>query len=149
MPFLLLNRPGLRQTLALAALMGLAPLQGRAADAPPTVAAPAAPAAAASAPAALKTLRYAFRVAETGFDPAKISDLYSRIITSHLFEAMFFYDHLARPARIKPLTAVALPEVSADFKHFTIRIRPGIFFADDQAFKGQVPGKGRELEAQD
>ena len=149
MPTLLLKRPGLRQTLALAALLGLAPLQGRAADAPPSAAAAAAPAAPASAPAALKTLRYAFRVAETGFDPAKIIDLYSRIITSHLFEAMFFYDHLARPARIKPLTAVALPEVSADFKRFTIRIRPGIFFADDQAFKGSVPGKGRELVAQD
>ena len=144
--------------MALAALLCLAPLRGQAAEATAaaaasaisaTPAAPATSAAPASAPAALKTLRYAFRVAETGFDPAKISDLYSRIITSHMFEAMFFYDHLARPARIKPLTAVALPEVSADFKHFTIRIRPGIFFADDAAFQGAAPGKGRELVAQD
>ena len=161
---------GCHMALALAALLCLAPLRGQAAEAPAAAAAsaisatPAAPAtsaapaisatpatsaAPASAPAALKTLRYAFRVAETGFDPAKISDLYSRIITSHMFEAMFFYDHLARPARIKPLTAVALPEVSADFKHFTIRIRPGIFFADDAAFQGAAPGKGRELVAQD
>ena len=140
-----------RKTLALAALLCLAPLPGQAADAPAAAAATAAAASAApaSAPAASKTFRYAFRVAETGFDPAKISDLYSRIITSHMFEALFFYDHLARPVKIKPLTAAALPEVSDDFKRFTIRLRPGIFFADDPAFKGEVPGKGRELVAQD
>ena len=92
-----------------------------------------------------KTLRYAFRVAETGFDPAKISDLYSRICTAHMFEALFQYDHLARPAKVKPLTALAMPEASADFRRFTIRIRPGIFFADDPAFGG----KRRELVAAD
>lgn len=92
-----------------------------------------------------KTLRYAFRVAETGFDPARISDLYSRICTAHMFEALYQYDHLARPAKVKPLTALALPEASADFRRFTIRIRPGIFFADDPAFGGQK----RELVADD
>ena len=92
-----------------------------------------------------KVLRYAFRVAETGFDPARISDLYSRIITSQIFEAMFHYDHLARPAQVRALTAAALPEVSADFRQFTIRIRPGILFNDDPAFNGQA----RELVAQD
>ena len=29
-----------------------------------------------------KVLRYAFEVAETGFDPAQISDVYSRIATA-------------------------------------------------------------------
>ncbi len=52
-----------------------------------------------------KTLRYAFRVAETGFDPAKILDIYSRTVTAHIFEALITYDHLARPAQLKPLTA--------------------------------------------
>ena len=99
----------------------------------------------ATATAADHTLRYAFRVAETGFDPAKISDLYSRIITSQIFDGLFFYDHLARPVKIKPLTAAAMPEIAADLRHFTIRIRPGIYFADDPAFKGQR----RELVAQD
>ncbi len=84
-----------------------------------------------------KTLRYAFRVAETGFDPCKISDLYSRITTAHMFEGLYQYDHLARPARVKPLTAAALPEISADQRRFIIRLRPGIFFADDPAFQGQ------------
>ncbi|WP_428503711.1 ABC transporter substrate-binding protein [Roseateles sp.] len=92
-----------------------------------------------------RVLRYAFRIAETGFDPAKVQDIYSRTITQHIFESLLTYDHLARPARIKPLTAVALPEVSADFKTWTVRIQPGIYFADDPAFKGQR----RELTAAD
>jgi ABC-type transport system substrate-binding protein len=105
-----------------------------------------APAAAQDAPAPpKKVLRYAFRIAETSFDPAKVSDLYSRIITPHIFEGLYGYDHLARPSRIKPLTAAGMPEMSADFRVFTIRIRPGIYFADDPAFKGQR----RELVAQD
>ena len=93
----------------------------------------------------LKVLRVAFRSAETNFDPSNISDLYSRTITPHIFEALYQYDHLARPARIEPLLAQALPEVSADFKTWTIKVRPGIYFADDPAFKGQR----REVVAQD
>ena len=102
----------------------------------------AAPAAGDSGP---KVLRYAFRVAETGFDPAKLSDLYSRIITAHLFEGLYGYDYLAEPAKIKPLTAAGLPEVSADFRVFTVKLKPGIFFTEDEAFGG----KPRELVAQD
>jgi ABC-type transport system substrate-binding protein len=92
-----------------------------------------------------KVLHTSFPVAETGFDPAQISDLYSRTITAHIFEGLYHYDHLARPSKIKPLTAQALPEVSDDFRTWTIRIRPGIHFADDPAFKGRA----RELTAQD
>jgi ABC-type transport system substrate-binding protein len=108
--------------------------------------APAASAATGQPPAApLKTLRYAFRVAETGFDPAQTTDLYSAIINANIFEAPLTYDFLARPAVVKPQTAAAMPEMSADFKRWTVRIRPGIFFADDPAFKGRP----RELTAQD
>ena len=92
-----------------------------------------------------KVLRYAFRVAETGFDPAQISDVYSRTITPHIFEALFQYDPLARPAKVRPLTAEAMPEHSADFTTWTVKIRPGIYFASDPAFKGQR----RELVAED
>jgi len=92
-----------------------------------------------------KVLRYAFQVAETGFDPAQISDLYSRVIAANIFEAPLTYDYLSRPARIKPQTAAEMPEISADGKTFTFRIRPGIYFADDPAFKGRK----RELTAAD
>jgi ABC-type transport system substrate-binding protein len=92
-----------------------------------------------------KTLRYSFRIAETSFDPAQITDLYSRTVASGIFEAPLEWEFLARPARMRASTAVALPEVSADHKTFTFRIKPGIYFADDPAFNGQK----RELVAQD
>jgi ABC-type transport system substrate-binding protein len=96
-------------------------------------------------PVADKTLRYAFSVAETGFDPAQITDLYSRTVAASIFEAPLEYEFLARPARMRANTAAAMPEVSADYKTFTFRLRSGIRFADDPAFKG-VP---RELVAAD
>ena len=92
-----------------------------------------------------KVLRYAFLVAETGFDPARIVDLYSRIVTGHIFEGLYAFDHLARPPRVKPLVAESMPQFSEDFRTWTVRIKPGIYFADDPAFKGQR----RELVAQD
>lgn len=95
--------------------------------------------------AAVKTLRYAFQIAETGFDPAQVSDDYSRTITPHIFEALYAFDYLAMPVKSVPLTAAALPEVSNDFKTWTITIKPGTFFAEDPAFKG----KRRELTAED
>src|SRR5258708_32360220 len=99
-----------------------------------------------SSPAAAeKVLRYAFLVAETGFDPVQINDLYSSIIISQIFDAPLAYDYLARPFKMKPNTAAAMPEVSADGKTWILRSRPAICFADDPAFKG----KTRELTAQD
>jgi ABC-type transport system substrate-binding protein len=98
--------------------------------------------AAASAP---HVLRYAFPVAETGFDPAQISDLYSRTVAAAIFDAPLSYAYLARPAQAVPNTALALPEISEDSTRFRFQIRPGIFFQDDPAFGGQR----RELTAAD
>jgi ABC-type transport system substrate-binding protein len=95
--------------------------------------------------AAEKVLRYAFGTAETGFDPVQINDLYSSIILAHIFDPPLTYDYLARPAKVKPGTAAALPEVSADGRVWTVRIRPGIYFSDDAAFGG----RRRELTAHD
>ncbi len=93
----------------------------------------------------MKVLRYAFLIAETTFDPPQITDLYSRTVAVGIFEAPLEYEFLAKPARMRPCTAAAMPEMSADFKTFTFRIKPGIYFADDAAFKGQR----RELVAED
>jgi len=92
-----------------------------------------------------RTLRLCFTAAESGFDPAQISDSSSLRVIAHIFEAPLTYDHLARPAKLVPLTAAALPEVSADFRHFVFTIRPGIFFSDDPVFGGRP----RELVAAD
>jgi ABC-type transport system substrate-binding protein len=92
-----------------------------------------------------RVLRYAFPIAETGFDPVQITDLYSRTVTPHIFDGLYRYDHLARPFKIKPNTAVAMPEVSSDFRVWTVKLKPGIYFQDDPAFKGNR----RELTAHD
>ncbi len=84
-----------------------------------------------------KTLRYAFPVAETSFDPAQISDLYSRTVAAGIFDAPLEFAFMARPFQLRPNTAAAMPEVSADFRRFTIRIQPGIHFDDDAAFGGR------------
>jgi ABC-type transport system substrate-binding protein len=99
----------------------------------------------AAAATTAKTLRYAFEVSETGFDPAQINDIYSRIVTSHLFDGLYDYDYLARPFKIVPNTADGMPEVSEDFRVWTVRLKRGIVFQDDPAFKGRP----RELVADD
>jgi len=93
-----------------------------------------------------KVFRLAFPAAETSFDPAQTdSSFYSVTVIAHILESPLGYDYLARPVRLVPKTALALPEVSADFRTLTFRIRPGILFADDPAFNG----KPRELVAAD
>jgi len=97
----------------------------------------------AAAPAA-KILRIA-SASETGFDPARVGDVPSFLVLSHIFEPLLGYDPLARPVRLVPRTAVALPEASADHRTFTVRVRAGIFFTDHPAFGGRA----RELTAAD
>ena len=92
-----------------------------------------------------KILRYAFEVAESSFDPHKNSDVYSNIVNNAIFDAPLRYDFLARPPKLIANTLVAMPEVSADFKTYTLRVKPGIYFADDAAFGGNK----RELTAGD
>ena len=92
-----------------------------------------------------KVLRYVFPVAETGFDPAGVHDLYSAHVNGSIFETLFTYDYLASPAKLVPRTAEALPEVSADGLTYTIRLQKGIYFAVDPVFKG----KKRELTSAD
>ena len=101
-------------------------------------------AAALPAHAADKVLRYAFEIAETTFDPPRVSDLYSNIVNSGMFDPPLTYDYLARPAKLKANTA-SLPEITDDGRTFTLHVKPGIYFRDDPAFKG----KKRELVAED
>jgi ABC-type transport system substrate-binding protein len=92
-----------------------------------------------------KVLRYAFEIAETSFDPHRISDVYSNIVNQSMFEAPLTYDYLAQPVKLKPGVAEGLPEISADGTTYTVRIKPGIYFNDDPAFNGRK----RELVAAD
>jgi ABC-type transport system substrate-binding protein len=92
-----------------------------------------------------KVLRITFPTGETGFDPARVSDLYSNEVNEGIFDRLLTYDYLARPAKLVPMAAEAMPEVSDAGRTYTFHIRKGIYFADDPAFKG----KRRELVAQD
>src|SRR5213075_384371 len=92
-----------------------------------------------------KVLRVAFPIAETGFDPQAGGDAYSNYVSRAIFDPLYKYEYLTRPYKLVPNTAAALPEISPDGKTWTIRVRPGIYFADDAAFKGAK----RELTAAD
>jgi ABC-type transport system substrate-binding protein len=92
-----------------------------------------------------KVLRYAFPAEVSGLDPAVAHDLYSSQVIRSVCEPLFAYDYLARPVKLVPLTAAALPQVSHGGKTYTVRLKKGIFFSDDPAFNG----KRRELTAED
>jgi ABC-type transport system substrate-binding protein len=101
--------------------------------------------AATGAAAQQKVLRVAYLSAETNFDPAFVSDIYSNYVNIEIFEAPLTYDFLARPAKLKPLTLESMPEVSDGGRTYVLRLRKGIYFADDPAFGGRK----RELTAHD
>ena len=82
---------------------------------------------------------------ETAFDPARAGDIPSLLVISHLYEPLFGYDPLARPVKMIARAAAALPEVSDDYRTWTVRLRPGQFFVDHPAFGGRP----RELTAAD
>jgi ABC-type transport system substrate-binding protein len=81
----------------------------------------------------------------TSLDPQQGTDLYSTRVASALFEGLYQYDYLASPAEVIPNTAVAMPEITDGGRTWTIRVKRGIRFVDDPAFRG----KPRELVAGD
>ncbi len=99
----------------------------------------------ASAADPAKVYRTAFPAAETGFDPVRVSDLYSNTVNEVIFERLLTYDYLARPAKLVPMVAEAMPEVSDNGRTYVFRLKKGIYFTPDPAFKG----KPRELVAED
>jgi len=92
-----------------------------------------------------KVLRMFLSTSETGLDPAVASDNATLSLLENLFDPLLRYDYLARPAKLRANTALAMPEISADGLRYTFRIRPGIYFTPDPAFQGVK----REVTAQD
>lgn len=92
-----------------------------------------------------KTVRVAFPVDVTGFDPQATNDLYSSHINNAIFDVMYEYDYYVRPVRLRGSIADGLPQISADGLTWTIKIKKGQYFADDPVFKGAK----RELTAND
>ncbi len=92
-----------------------------------------------------KVLRVEFYVAETGFDPVKVQDYYSHTVNEAIFDSLMTYDYLARPAKLVPRAAESMPVINDQARTYVFKIRKGIYFAADAAFKG----KKRELTAED
>jgi len=99
---------------------------------------------AAHAADANKVLRIASDDIDT-LDPVQLQDYYSQNIASVIFEGLYEWHYLGNPPSPVPRTAAALPTYSADRRTWTMKVKPGIFFTDDPAFKG----KPRELVAED
>ena len=92
-----------------------------------------------------KVLRVAFPAPDDGFDTVKTSNFYSGNIADVIFERLLQYDYLANPVKLVPATAQSLPVIEKNGQVYTFKIKPGIYFTDDPAFKG----KRRELVAED
>jgi ABC-type transport system substrate-binding protein len=95
--------------------------------------------------AAEKTLYVSLKQAESDLDCVVREDLYSSIVCEGIFEPLLQYDYLARPVKLIPNTAAAMPEITDNGTTYTYKIKPGIYFHTDAAFNG----KKRELTAAD
>jgi ABC-type transport system substrate-binding protein len=92
-----------------------------------------------------KTLRVVLTSAEMSFDPQFSADAGTDSIIDHIFDAMLDYDYLARPVKLVPRTLEAMPTVEDGGATYVFRLKRGIFFTPDAAFKGRP----RELTAGD
>jgi len=91
-----------------------------------------------------KVLHVASTNIET-LDPQRWNDDPSYQIQFAIFEGLYEWDFLATPSRLTPNTATAMPTITDDGRTWTIRVKPGIHFTADPAFKG----RRRELVAED
>jgi ABC-type transport system substrate-binding protein len=94
---------------------------------------------------AAKTLHVSMSSAEMSFDPQFSADAATDSIIDHIFDSMLDYDYLARPVKLVPRTLEAMPTVEDGGATYVFKLKPGIFFAPDAAFKG----RRRELTAGD
>ncbi|MFG1483858.1 ABC transporter substrate-binding protein [Halobacteriovorax sp. HFRX-2_2] len=93
-----------------------------------------------------KVLHLAVTSEVKGMDPIYSNDKYSSNEVGRVYEGLLEYHYLKRPYTLVPNLAESLPEVSEDGLTYTFKIKQGVLFHDDAAFKD---GKGRELVAQD
>ncbi len=78
-------------------------------------------------------------------DPQQYADDPSFQVIMAIFEPMYEWDYLSPTPKLTPLTAAAAPEIEDGGRVWTMRLKRGILFTDDPAFKG----KPRELTVED
>lgn len=79
-------------------------------------------------------------------DPAEIGDTISHAVAGDLFECLYDFDYAARPYRMVPQLAAAMPDISDNGLIYRISIRPDVYFHDNPCFSD---GNGRLLTADD
>ncbi|HUH93649.1 MAG TPA: ABC transporter substrate-binding protein [Casimicrobiaceae bacterium] len=79
------------------------------------------------------------------FDPSGPTNTSAAAVEELIFERLLTYDYLARPAKLVPMLAEAMPVISDEGRTWTVKVRRGVTFAPDPAFKD----RRRELTAQD
>jgi ABC-type transport system substrate-binding protein len=80
-----------------------------------------------------------------GFDPQGATNTSAASVVELIFDRLLTYDYLARPAKLVPQAAEAMPAIADGGKTWTVKLRKGITFSPDPAFKGAR----RELTAND
>ena len=90
--------------------------------------------------------RYAMDGAPSSLDPAQAAVIYANFLITNLYDTLYRYKYLARPYELTPNLATAMPDVSDDGLTYTIRIKSGVHFMDDESFPA---GQGREVVAED
>ncbi|MEI8631278.1 ABC transporter substrate-binding protein [Vibrio sp. PP-XX7] len=94
----------------------------------------------------MKVFKFSEDGTPTTFDTAQSGTTYSNTIVTAVYDTLYEYKYLKTPYELKPNLAAAMPQISDDGLTYTIKIKPGVHFIDDPAFKN---GKGREVVASD
>ena len=92
------------------------------------------------------TINIAIPANVKGLDPITTNDLYSGMVVAQVYEGLLQYNYLKRPYTLEPKLADGMPTISKDGLTYTFKIKKGVKFQDNAAFKD---GKGRDITAQD
>ena len=84
-----------------------------------------------------KTLNLALSADISTLDPAISYDGASAQIVYQSFETLYEYDYLARPYKLKSLLAKELPKINKSGTKYLIKIKEGVRYHEDPAFKGK------------
>ena len=91
-------------------------------------------------------LRHRLRTKLQTLDAGNMRGVYSMRVGGQVYETLYVFHFLKRPYELVPQLADGMPEISEDHLTYTIRIKKGVLFQDDDCFPD---GNGRELKAQD